>query len=86
MRRETMSLAILDDAHLRPDLFVWSGQIDHERLVAWVQQHGWSIPGDLFELWVKTGGGDFFESETPGAPLIAIFDEWEGLDFYSRNL
>ena len=61
---QVMRLTVLEDAARRPDLFIWRGAIDPNRLDAWLLRRQFRIPGDLRCFWIETGGGDFFESET----------------------
>ena len=35
----------------------------------WLGEHTLEIPDDLFEFWLRTGGGDIFESETMLGPF-----------------
>jgi hypothetical protein len=54
--------SLMADAASRPELFVWNGPIDGEKLADWLQDRRWSVPGDLAALWRETGGGELFES------------------------
>ena len=67
-----MRLTILEDAEKEPGLFFWAGSIEQSVLELWLSERGWSIPDDLKFLWLQTGGGDFFETET-------IFGVFNGL-------
>ena len=60
---------ILKDASERPQIFVWRGPLDLEKVNAWLSHNQVNIPPDLKELWIVTGGGDIFESETLLSPL-----------------
>jgi len=62
---------MIQDAHVRPELFKWNGRMTAETLNAWLREHGWqaAVPSDLFELWKETGGGDVFETETILGPM-----------------
>jgi hypothetical protein len=80
-----VNLAILNDAKLRPELFVWAGMAEPARIAGWVQQQGWRVPDDLIELWVRTGGGDFFESETLFAPFSNLFAQ-DNLEIVNSSL
>jgi hypothetical protein len=51
------------DAKKRPELFHWNGKVEPARLQIMLENEGWNIPQDLFEVWCHTGGGDIFESE-----------------------
>jgi len=64
-----MNEIILSDAHSRPDLFRWNGGLGEEQVLAWARERGWSLPADLIAIWVATGGGDLFESETILGPF-----------------
>src|SRR6185437_13976225 len=68
-----MKLAILEDAALHPKLFFWVGPVSNSKLVEFLRAKEWQVPTDLFELWEKTGGGDFFDSETLFAPLSDVW-------------
>jgi hypothetical protein len=68
-----MELTILEDAKKRPDLFVWAGATEPAALDSWLHAHAWTVPEDLRYLWLKTGGGDFFESETIFAPFSNLW-------------
>ncbi len=57
------------DADLKPRLFFWEGAIDKEHLKELLGELGWSLPVDLFNLLVLTGGGEIFESETILGPF-----------------
>lgn len=71
------------DADLRPNLFFWNGPIAPERLESWLVERRLEIPGDLFEFWLVTGGGDIFETETILGPFG---DVSMGDDVDSANL
>lgn len=59
-----MTLALLDDSSEFPLPFDWRGPVDPAVLSDWLEQNPlWPTP-ELIELWLATGGGDFFESET----------------------
>lgn len=64
-----MIRALREDATERPDLFVWRGAIRREELREWLDAKRLDLPDDLVELWLETGGGDLFESETLLAPF-----------------
>jgi hypothetical protein len=85
-----MTPSMIQDAQARPKLFFWKGPLDEVRLKEYVDQHGWSVPKDLFDLWLKTGGGEIFESETLLGPWRdpEMGDEVSALneEFYSRGL
>jgi len=61
-------MKILEDAATCPEVFVWYGSIPTEDLACWQDQRGLCLPRDLRDLWLQTGGGDIFESETILAP------------------
>ncbi len=75
-------MLIYRDAQLRPDLFFWNGQIPADRLENWLREHALEIPDDLFGFWLRTGGGDIFESETILGPFA---DAGMGDDVDSAN-
>jgi len=60
---------LLKDATENPRLFVWRGPLDRQRVSAWSASNQIQIPPDLQQLWIATGGGDIFESETILSPL-----------------
>jgi hypothetical protein len=73
-------MKILEDAAMRPKLFAWHGAILSEDLACWQNQRDLCLPTDLKDLWLQTGGGDLFESETILAPETTVtwadgFDE-----------
>ncbi len=68
-----MTLAILQDASSHPELFSWVGPLNHAQLVEFLHLKRWQIPIDLLDLWLRTGGGDFFESETFFAPFSDVW-------------
>lgn len=77
-----MSMKILNDAEIRPDVFFWKGSIPKERLDEWLQSRKLNIPDDLKMLWMRTGGGEVLESETILGPYG---DESLGEDVDSVN-
>lgn len=62
-------MLIYRDAELRPNLFFWNGPVPAGRLEKWLGEHNLEIPDDLFGFWLRTGGGDLFESETILGPF-----------------
>ena len=64
-------ITLTQDAHARPDLFRWNGQMDSATLRAWLERNQWlgPCPSDLLAFWQQTGGGDVFETETILGPL-----------------
>lgn len=62
-------MKIFDDAVQRPDLFLWAGTIDPVVLSAWIIEHRFDIPDQLFQFWATTGGGDLYETETILGPF-----------------
>ncbi len=62
---------LLEDSRLRPDVFQWNGPVEAERLATWLDGNGLTaiVPQDLVTLWLLTGGGDIFESETLLGPF-----------------
>lgn len=78
-------LAILKDAAARPELFGWFGPIAKNEIDSWLKRSNLRVPDDVRELWVVTGGGDFFdEGETLLRPTGVRSSEpyfIEGTDF-----
>jgi hypothetical protein len=64
-----MTLQILKDAEVRPDLFWWRGAIPRAELSAWIAEQGIRLGAELEQLLEQTGGGDMFESETILSPM-----------------
>ena len=62
------------DAKDASQLFFWKGAIDPDRLNQWIEGLSLAVPTDLVELWVRTGGGDLFESETVLTPMAGADD------------
>jgi hypothetical protein len=64
------TLLVIQDSHLRPDLFLWNGAIAAAELRSWLTEHGLgACPGDLVHFWEETGGGEIFETETILGPF-----------------
>ena len=59
-----MNMEILEDSRTYPKIFFWNGLLASEQLSSWLRQNDFNISEELKCLWVSTGGGDFFESET----------------------
>lgn len=59
---------LMKDAAERPRVFEWRGPIEAERVNLWSQSSSVRIPLDLRQLWIATGGGGIFESETILSP------------------
>jgi len=72
-------LFILDDAKKRPELFLWNGALNEEKIQEFCQVNKYCIPDDLYEFWIETGGGDFFESETIFSPIENKFIKGESI-------
>ena len=70
------------DTATHPQLFAWQGPIDRDWLTQRLSSYGWTIPGDLVDLWVLRGGGDLFESETIFRPTT---DRHDGEDLGSAT-
>lgn len=83
-----MSNLLREDAKHRPDLFIWNGPIPAERLDQWLRQRQFCVPTDLTQLWLETGGGDFFESETILNPIGVSGDDLDSVNeaYYQRGL
>jgi len=64
-----MRLQILDDAEIRPSLFVWNGPIEEGCIKRWLKLHKVTFSEEIVTFLTKTGGGDLFESETLLGPL-----------------
>ncbi|MDP4174854.1 MAG: hypothetical protein Q8933_12835 [Bacteroidota bacterium] len=77
-----MNEIILNDAKLRPDLFLWNGALDAEYLQEWIEDRNLELPEDMVEFWKATGGGNVFESEELLGPTGA--PEY-GVDFDATN-
>jgi hypothetical protein len=58
-----------DDERKRPDLFLWNGPIPREGLEQRLAFLRITAPDDLVAFWLRTGGGDIFETETLLAPM-----------------
>lgn len=58
------------DARTAPDLFMWNSPLDPHRLRQWISERCSVIPESLWEVWVRTGGGDMFETETLLWPMV----------------
>jgi len=63
---------ILEDARTRPDLFRWNGSIAEADLARWLTVERLTLPRDLLEFWMETGGGDVLETETLLGPLAPL--------------
>jgi hypothetical protein len=61
---------IYEDALAHPLLFHWFG-VSGPDFEAWLTAFPLRIHPGLVEFWRRTGGGDFFESETILGPLVA---------------
>ncbi|HXJ13169.1 MAG TPA: SMI1/KNR4 family protein [Candidatus Limnocylindrales bacterium] len=79
-----MKLTILEDAAKRPEYFSWAGAIEPPVLDSWLAERGWNVPDDLKYFWSKTGGGDFFESETIFAPFSDLWAH-DSIDEVNRH-
>lgn len=64
-----MTPAMRRDLELKPLLFFWEGAVDRQRLKQLLDEKGWGLPMDLFNLLASTGGGEIFESETILGPF-----------------
>lgn len=83
-----MSMKILSDAEVRPDVFLWKGCISEARLNDWLRSRELNIPDDLKTLWMWTGGGDVLESETLLSPYgdDSLGDDVDSVnEFHRRN-
>ena len=70
-----MTSQILLDADWKPHLFRWAGPVDELQLAAWLQRRGEDVPVQLVDFWLKTGGGEVFESEMMLHPLDLTSDD-----------
>lgn len=75
---------LMNDSRAFPGLFRWKGPPDHAALEEWVSQFG-ALPSELVDLWVSTGGGDVFESETLLAPLSRDEDDLDSVNARLRE-
>jgi len=66
---------IIKDAKLRPDLFLWRGDLPLPEIEKWEREQSVSVPDDIRQLWNTKGGGDLFESETILQPLGSDEDD-----------
>jgi hypothetical protein len=57
-------MRVLDDAAVRPDLFIWRGPVPLADLEAWIREKELRVPNDLVHFWEVTGGGEVFETES----------------------
>lgn len=73
-------MIVLDDAMLKPELFVWNGGIGVDEIESYCKKSNIELPEDIRELWQKTGGGDIFESETILSPVDNISIVGENID------
>ena len=60
---------ILEDAFTHPQIFLWCGALDREKLDRWKAPNQVEIPLDLIRLWSVTGGGEMFETEALLSPF-----------------
>lgn len=61
---------VIQDSHVRPELFHWRGPIAPAKLKSWLKEHRLdACPIDLRLLWEQTGGGDLLETETILGPF-----------------
>lgn len=67
-----------------PLLFEWAGSLDEARLNEWIAQRAISVPDDLREVWLWTGGGEMFESEVILSPLTGE-DDYDSLELTNRS-
>jgi hypothetical protein len=79
-----MEPLLQNDEAQRPDLFHWHGSLDKGVVEEWLSRQHVTLPDDLVELWVRTGGGDLFETETILAPMSQ--NEDERADVVNREL
>lgn len=77
-----MTPAMLHDAEINPKFFFWEGVINREYFKELLDEHGWNLPADLFNLLAVTGGGEMFESETILGPFR---DEDLGDNLFTYN-
>jgi hypothetical protein len=81
-----MNQTIQEDATRRPQYFCWNGPVSETRVRDWTEARRLSLPADLVELWVTTGGGDLFETETILGPFgsIATADDVDSVNLLER--
>ena len=53
-----------EDSETRPDLFIFCGKIDQEKLDAWLSKREFVVPEDLKTFSAETGGCYFFENRS----------------------
>jgi hypothetical protein len=63
------------DAALRPLVFRWYGAPEPNVLDEWAAGLKTAVPGELRDLWARTGGGLIFESEEILKPVAGPADE-----------
>lgn len=82
-----MTIALLDDAAKRPDLFNWNGAIGAQAVDRWLGERRLRAPDELRAVWAATGGGEIFESETILGPLAdpALGDDVESVNEHLRG-
>ena len=51
------------DADSAPHLFRWTRSSEEDSVREWVNSQRQSVPPDLLDLWIETGGGELFETE-----------------------
>ncbi len=83
-------MTVYEDARQRPELFCWQGPIPPDRLDVWLEERALRVPSDLRDVWIRTGGGEMFETETLLAPCGApsLGDDIDGVNmaYQSRGL
>jgi hypothetical protein len=84
-----MENRIFDDSKNRPELFIWNGKIEFMELKNWLSKNNWEkINEELFNFYLKTGGGTIFESETILGPYgnRTLGDDLVSMNQYYINL
>jgi hypothetical protein len=64
-----MKLTILKDSKIAPSIFQWLGKIEKSKFMAWLNDNELTLPDDLKEFLMNTGGGTAFETEEFLCPI-----------------
>ena len=82
-----MNAVLQADMAKRPDLFQFLGPIPPAQLNAWLSERRLTFPDDLKRIWLETGGGDMFKSETILGPhgKIELGDDIDSVNEFHRQ-